>query len=208
MTRASEDSSTTTASPGDRDLAAAQAGDPQAFARLVTPYRARLIALITRHGRDVLLADSDAEDLAQQVLQTAWHRLPAFEDRGEDSVLRWLATIARHAIHDRVRYLGAKGRRRARSATPSEFGHVAAHETSIPGRVHRRLEAERLQRALAELGPHQRDVVELHLLEARSLGDIAAELGISKNAAWERLRRGLLRLRDALRTTSDERQAP
>jgi RNA polymerase sigma factor (sigma-70 family) len=44
----------------------------------------------------------------------------------------------------------------------------------------------------------QREVVELHLLQGKSLAEVARLLGVSKNAVWERLQRGLERLREAL----------
>lgn len=199
---AGSDKTTTVLPAKATDLEAARAGDEHAFARIVAPVRTRLVAFVLRRGRDVLRADSDADDLVQQTLHTAWRRLPDFEDRGEQSLLRWLVTIAGRVIHDRAKYLDAKDRRAVRQTSTSVLGQLADQGTSIPGRVEKRLQAARLQRALAQLAAPQRDVVERHLLEARSFSDIANELGITKNAAWERLHRGLLRLRDALREES------
>ena len=41
-------------------------------------------------------------------------------------------------------------------------------------------------------------VIERHLLNGATLGDIAEELGITKNAVWERVQRGLAHLREAM----------
>src|ERR1700753_307066 len=60
-----------------RLLAAAQAGDEQAFRRLVDPYRHALEV----HCYRMLGSAQDAEDLAQETLLRAWRALERFEPR-------------------------------------------------------------------------------------------------------------------------------
>jgi RNA polymerase sigma-70 factor, ECF subfamily len=69
-------------------VAAARAGDPHAFERLVGPLRGEL------HGHCYRMLGSfhDAEDATQDVLVRAWRGLERFEDRG--SIRPWLFTIA------------------------------------------------------------------------------------------------------------------
>ncbi|MFK4835086.1 RNA polymerase subunit sigma-70 [Microbacterium sp. ZW T2_14] len=69
-------------------LIAAQAGDGEAFAALVEPYRRELHL----HCYRILGSLDDADDAMQEVLLAAWKGLPGFE--GRSSVRTWLYRIA------------------------------------------------------------------------------------------------------------------
>jgi RNA polymerase sigma-70 factor (TIGR02960 family) len=69
-------------------LGTARAGDEQAFAELVGPYRRELQV----HCYRILGSAQDAEDALQETLLAAWQGLPGFEGRA--SVRTWLYQIA------------------------------------------------------------------------------------------------------------------
>src|SRR5919201_1586422 len=86
--------------PKDSDqrllLAAAQAGDEQAFQRLIEPYRHALQV----HCYRMLGSVPDAEDLAQETLLRAWRALGRFEPRAQFQT--WLYRIATNACLDEL----------------------------------------------------------------------------------------------------------
>ncbi len=177
--------------------------DPEMFERTVEPALARLALWVRRRGAPRLRADFDEDDVLQEVLARAWRLFGGFELRGPDSAYRWLLSLADGVLADRARYLGAKGRAGVRHLESAHGPAGPAVDPPAPGtsvtRLAARREARRLVAAALEgLEPGQREVVERHLLGGQSLAEIARALGVTKNAVWERLRRGLVRLRAAV----------
>src|SRR5437588_5571322 len=78
-------------------LAAAQAGDEQAFRRLVEPYRHALEV----HCYRMLGSIQDAEELGQETLLRAWRALDRFEPRVQFQT--WLYRIATNACLDELK---------------------------------------------------------------------------------------------------------
>ena len=93
-------------------LAAARAGDEDAFARLIAPYGRELHA----HCYRMLGSANDAEDALQDALLGAWRGLPRFE--GRSSLRSWLYTIATHAC---LRAIS----RRPKRVLPIDYGPPA-----------------------------------------------------------------------------------
>jgi RNA polymerase sigma-70 factor (ECF subfamily) len=93
-------------------LAAAQAGDEDAFGRLIEPYRGELQA----HAYRMLGSLHDAEDAMQETMLRAWRGIARFE--GRSSLRSWLYTIATNSSLRLIE-------RRPKRVLPIEFGPPA-----------------------------------------------------------------------------------
>jgi RNA polymerase sigma-70 factor (ECF subfamily) len=134
----------------------------------------------------------DVEDLLQSTLMAAMLAFPSF--RGEAHVRTWLARIAVHVAHDRLRS-AARARRRDAALPDGEVarppGPVGSEET-----LDQRRRLERLEVHLSALGPKKRIAFVLHVFEGLELEEVAALMGAGVAATKSRVfwaRRELLR---------------
>jgi RNA polymerase sigma-70 factor (ECF subfamily) len=97
---------------GPAVLRAARAGDEDAFALLIAPHRAELLA----HCYRMLGSVHDAEDALQEALLGAWRGLGRFE--GRSSLRSWLYTITTNACLRAIE-------RRPRRVLPIDYGPPA-----------------------------------------------------------------------------------
>jgi RNA polymerase sigma-70 factor (ECF subfamily) len=98
-----------TEAPAPARLAAAQAGDPQAFSDLVEPYRAELLL----HCYRLLGSIQDAEDMVQETYLRSWNALGRFN--GGPYFRAWLYKIATNVCLD------ALDKRARRVLSPANF---------------------------------------------------------------------------------------
>jgi RNA polymerase sigma-70 factor (ECF subfamily) len=166
-------------------LAAAQAGDEQAFGRLVEPYRHALEV----HCYRMLGSAHDAEDLAQETLLRAWRALDRFEPRVQFQT--WLYRIATNACLDELK------RRPRRPAPVDPFpdrpSDGSASPTYDPAARYAMREGMELAmlRAIQELPGRQRAVLILRDVLGWSASEVAELLGstvASVNSALQRAR--------------------
>lgn len=75
-------------------LNAARAGDSEAFAQLIDPYRRQLLV----HCYRILGSFEDAEDMLQETFVRVWKRLDSFE--GRSSLRAWLYKVATNTSLD------------------------------------------------------------------------------------------------------------
>jgi RNA polymerase sigma-70 factor (ECF subfamily) len=99
--------------PATELLAAARRGDEDAFAQLVEPHRAELLA----HCYRMLASLPDAEDALQETLLRAWRGLPGFE--GRSSVRSWLYRIATNVCLKAIE-------RRPKRVLPADYGPASS----------------------------------------------------------------------------------
>ncbi|HET7830122.1 MAG TPA: sigma-70 family RNA polymerase sigma factor [Candidatus Limnocylindrales bacterium] len=174
-----------------RDLvAAAQGGDPDAFARLVHPGLARLDAAARLVLRDAELA----RDAVQEALIRAWRDLPGLRD--PEKFDAWLHRLTVHACLDLAR------RRRRR---PMEVELNTLDGPAHPDPASALADRELVDAALAALDPGHRAVVALHYLLGMPMPQVAASLGIPLGTAKSRLHHAVAVMRPVVAETDAAR---
>jgi RNA polymerase sigma-70 factor (ECF subfamily) len=173
--------------PEDAALAAAcQAGDLHAYERLYRSQGARMRNL----ARNLLGSQSDAEDAVQETFMKVQRSIASF--RGQSSFVTWTFRILVNTCHDLRR-----SRMRRKEFVPEEREDAAMPvEARAPG-GHPSLKLA-LERAIAALTQHQRDVFLLYEVEGFHHAEIAAMLEITETASKNTLFQAKKNLRQTL----------
>ena len=185
--------------------------------RLLDRHRARLRQMIARRLDRRLAARVDPSDVVQEALIDAARHLDDYVRRPPLPFYPWLRQFAWDRLVDlHRRHLHARRRSVALEATSprSHLDESAAYLTdrllaggTSPSRHLMRDELRhRVRVALAEMAPHDREVIVLRYFEQLSMAEIAATLEISEGAVKSRHMRALLRLRGLLDRVRPEEQ--
>jgi RNA polymerase sigma factor (sigma-70 family) len=126
---------------------------------------------------------SDAEDLAAEVLATAWRRR---DDVPEGAELPWLYRTAGFVL--------ANHRRKSR---PVPVADVSDDDDDAADPADLAVTDEAVRRVLTALSPRDRRILLLHAWEGVDGDGLAAVLGISRGGADAALSRARARLREA-----------
>jgi RNA polymerase sigma-70 factor (ECF subfamily) len=161
-------------------VAAMAGGDRDALAKLYERHAGVLLGLALRIVRD----RREAEDLLHDVLLEAWRSARDFDPK-RGRVRTWLA------IRMRSRALDLQ-----KSARVSRNAGDAGLEAMVDERERTSPDHARIRTALAELGPDQRQVLELAYFEGLSCSEIAEQIAIPIGTVKSRLAAGLARMRD------------
>lgn len=177
----------------DRELVLrAQAGDDEAFGRLVELHQARVYATLAKitHEHDLAL------DLTQEAFIRAWEELDGFERRSAFST--WLYRIAVRLAYDALR------RERPREASGST--DVLPDPAPSPDeRAAAGDDAEVLRRRVRQLPEMQRAVVTLRTWNGLSYREIAEVLGTTEGSARVSFHHAITRLRARYESEANSR---
>jgi RNA polymerase sigma-70 factor (ECF subfamily) len=176
----------------DAELLSEAKRDPAAFGEL---YARHVQTVHVWFARRIAWA---AADLTAETFAQAWLSRRRFRDRRDGSALPWLLGIARNVLHESARRDRIETRARERLGLPLDLaaddGYANVEDRLSPSRS--------LAQALAALPPHERDALELRVVDELSYDDVAATLAIRPAAARLRVSRALRRL--ALATSKEE----
>ena len=174
----------------DTALAAAcRSGDLRAYERLYALHGARMKNL----ARNILGSATDAEDAVQETFLKVQRGIASF--RGQSSFVTWTFRILVNTCHDarrsrlRKKEVAANDEQQRDDAAPRPEPRASVAHPSL------RLA---LERALAKLTRHQRDVFLLYEVEGFRHAEISSMLEISEAASKNTLFQGKKNLRQML----------
>ncbi|MCV2870265.1 sigma-70 family RNA polymerase sigma factor [Defluviimonas sp. WL0002] len=160
--------------------------DRAAFARLFDYYAPRLKSVTLRSGTPA----AEAEDIVQDVMLAVWHKASQYDPARAD-VSGWIYRIARNRQIDLAR-------RKARPE-PEDLMLDASHAPEADQIVAMAQEAGELRRALGQLAPEQKRLIEKAYLGDMSHVEIREDTGLPLGTIKSRIRLGLERLRYELK---------
>lgn len=158
--------------------------DTAAFERLFAHFAPRIKGYFLRLGVPAELA----EELAQETMVALWRKAESF-DPTRASVATWLFTIARNKRIDRAR--------RDRWVDPSadDMADMMGTIPQADAGADAAASVVWLSRALSQLPPDQRQVLDKAFYEEKSHSAIAEELGLPLGTVKSRIRLALIRLK-------------
>lgn len=175
---------------GDAWLAALLRGDAPrthpGWSELLDRARRTAAVLLSRYGVWTI----DADDVAQDVVMRLYSAPALRRLRASGSVDGYLFVMIRNRVFDEIR----RNRVRWRESAEGEYAEDSGDgDLSLDQRI-------ALEEVLDELSPDEHTLIRLRFWEDRSIGDIAAELGLSYSAASVRIFRLLRKLRERLQS--------
>jgi RNA polymerase sigma-70 factor (ECF subfamily) len=170
-------------------VAAAKGGDLSAFEELVRASQAEVYTLAYRLTGN----EEDARDVAQEAYLRAFRSLKRF--RGDARFSTWMHRITANCA---LTFLAKRTKGRHEELSSDESVADERPESSPETMAEAEFMRDRLTDALSELPPRLRAVVVLRDVYDLPHEAIAAELGISQEAAKVRLHRARRKLRERL----------
>lgn len=171
----------------------ARAGDTRAFEDLAR----REERALYRHALRIVGTTSDAEDIVQDALFSAWRSVASFQGI---SFRAWLFRIATNRALDHLR---ARKRRPELPLDPPEDEDVTWAEPAAPGPDLTQLAGDRealalVETALATLPAEQRTALLLRDVEGFAYEEIATITSVEIGTVKSRIHRGRLAVRNVL----------
>jgi len=168
----------------DAELMRAAKVDEGAFAEIYGRHASTVHAWFRRR------LEWAASDLTAETFAQAWLSRGSFRDEAEGSALPWLFGIAHNVARESARRNAVETRARRRlglsTDLASDDGYAAVEERLSPRAA--------LARGLETLPEHEREALELRVVEELPYEQVADRLGVRPAAARLRVSRALRRL--------------
>ena len=172
------------------------AGDKLAMQVLFARHHVRVYRFVLRLVRNQTLA----EDLISEVFLDVWRQAGKFEARS--TVSTWLLAIARF-----------KALSSLRKRSEEELDEEAAAAIEDPGddpevAVQKKDKSEVLRKAIAQLSPEHREIIDLVYYHEKSVEEVAEIVGIPENTVKTRMFYARKKLAELLQAAGVERGWP
>lgn len=159
--------------------------DELIVAELYRRYHRPLLAFV---GRMTAGDRQLAEDVVQETMIRAWRNLDRL-DADAESLMPWLATVARRVLLDHRRY---------RDSRPPEAGDAPLEHLPVPDETNQLLRSVILADALEELSEAHREALNETILADRTVNEAAEKLGIPVGTVKSRMYYAVRALRAVL----------
>ena len=163
------------------------AGEPDAAQELLDRYSGLVWSLARRHTRD----PAEAEDAVQEVFLALWKNASRF-DRSKASEPTFITLVARRRLIDLHRWKERRPKTVNDDLELELLPDLRSNEAEI------RAEAQLAARALGVLKPREREVVLMSVQRGMSHTEISELLDIPLGTVKTYIRRGLIRVREAI----------
>ncbi len=170
----------------------ASAGDVRARRAAVERIEARVVDEVRRRLPAAARGHADTMDLAQDLFVTLLKPESRARFSNDDELRRYVTRAISLRVRDQFRVAGR--RRVRRDGATRELEQSPADEPGPATRAEDDEQRRAVREAIARLPANEQKVVTMRLLEDRAWAEIAAELGISVEAARSAGRRGVARL--------------
>jgi RNA polymerase sigma-70 factor (ECF subfamily) len=148
-------------------------------------------------ARHILNDASEAQDVVHDVFLALWKNAASF-DSSRGAAFSWAVTLTRNRSIDRLR-TRANRTRLLGNSIPEDLGYGSeADMLGADSRIDIGDRAKAVRSALAELPNEQQRALELAFFSGLTQREIAEKLSEPIGTIKARIRRGLLKLRDAL----------
>jgi RNA polymerase sigma-70 factor (ECF subfamily) len=173
-------------------LARARAGDREALGELLENNRDYLRNVADRLLDDRMGRRIDASDLVQQTCLSVHKQIGEFVGQDAAQFAAWLRQIHERNIRNAVRDQLHTEKRAINREEHLPDGDVHAIRQTTPSQhVVRREESAVLAKAIAQLVEDEREALRRRYLEGQSVAEIAAAMGLSKDALARLFKRAM-----------------
>jgi len=163
------------------------AGDQNAVQECLKSYGGLVWSLARRTLRNT----EDAEDAVQEIFLDVWKNAARF-DPSQASETTFIAMIARRRLIDRIRH----GQRRISAGSIDEM--LTEPSVRTDRTLQTNVEAQEAAKAMNQLRPEQRQVLQLYIVHGLSHQEISEATGMPLGTVKTHARRGLIQVRELL----------
>lgn len=167
-------------------------GDSRAFEELYARWSPMLFGLVCK----ILDDPKEAEDALQEGFLHIWNKAGTY-DRARSSPTTWAYMIFRNKAIDRLRARERRGRGIERIALEEPYQAAPMSDPEGGAEVNEKRTA--VVEAMASIPADQREAIRLAFFTGLTQMEIAEKLGAPLGTVKARIRRGLLKLGDALK---------